>query len=73
MNKTKLIIHEKFNGNQTLEDVFLSAFQSESYQLLQDKTLGIIDSTEQEDITTTNRRDSIMYPVGIMILRLEGF
>ena len=30
MNKTKLIIHERFNGRQTLEDVFLSAFQSES-------------------------------------------
>ena len=47
MNKTKLIIHERFNGKQSLEDVFLSAFQSESYQLLQGKTLGIIDSTEQ--------------------------
>ena len=47
MDKTKLIIHERFNGKQTLEDVFLSAFQSESYQLLQGKTLGIIDSTEQ--------------------------
>ena len=73
MNKRKLIIHERFNGKQTLVAVFLSAFQSESYQLLQDKTLGIIDSTEQEDITTTKRRDCIMYPQGIMILRLEGF
>ena len=57
MNKSKLIIHKRFNGKQSLEDVFLSAFQSESYQLLQDKTLGIIDSTEQEDITTTKRLD----------------
>ena len=24
MNKTKLIIHERFNGKQSLEDVFLS-------------------------------------------------
>ena len=47
MNKTKMIIYERFNGKQSLEDVFLSAFQSESYQLLQGKTLGIIDSTEQ--------------------------
>ena len=47
MNKPKLIIHERFNGKQSLEDVFLSTFQSESYQLLQGKTLGIIDSTEQ--------------------------
>ena len=47
MNKTKLIIHERFNGKQSLEDIFLSVFQSESYQLLQGKTLGIIDSTEQ--------------------------
>jgi len=47
MSKVKLIIHERFNGNQTLEDVFLSVFQSESYQLLWEKTLDIIDSTEQ--------------------------
>ncbi len=38
MNKTKLIIHERFNGKQSLEDVFLSAFQSESYQLPQDNS-----------------------------------
>lgn len=47
MNKTKLIIHERFNGKQSLEDVFLSAFQTESYQLLQDKPSVIMDSTEQ--------------------------
>ena len=47
MNKTKLIIHERFNGKQSLEDVFLSAFQSESYQLLQDNSSVIMNSTEQ--------------------------
>ena len=47
MNKTKLIIHERFNGKQTLEDVFLSAFQSESYQLLQDNPSSIMSVTEQ--------------------------
>ena len=47
MNKTKLIIYEKFNGKQSLEDVFLSAFQSESYQLLQDNSSVIMNSTEQ--------------------------
>ena len=47
MNKTKLIINEKFNGKQSLEDVFLSAFQSESYQLLQDDPSSIISVTEQ--------------------------
>ena len=47
MSKVKLIIHERFNGNQTLEDVFLSAFQSESYQLLQDNPLSIMSVTEQ--------------------------
>ena len=47
MNKTKLIIHERFNGKQTLEDVFLSAFQSESYQLLQDYSSSIMSVTEQ--------------------------
>ena len=47
MNKTKLIIYERFNGKQSLEDVFLSAFQSESYQLLQDNSSVIMNSTEQ--------------------------
>ena len=47
MNKTKLIIHERFNGKQSLEDVFLSAFQSESYQLLRDNSSSIMGVTEQ--------------------------
>ena len=47
MNKIKLIIHERFNGKQSLEDVFLSVFQSESYQLLQDNSSVIMNSTEQ--------------------------
>ncbi len=47
MNKTKLIIHERFNGKQSLEGVFLSVFQSESYQLLQDNSSVIMRSTEQ--------------------------
>ena len=47
MNKTKLIIHERFKGKQSLEDVFLSAFQSESYQLLRDNSSVIMKSTEQ--------------------------
>ena len=47
MNRIKLIIHERFNGKQTLEDVFLSAFQSESYQLLQDYSSSIMSVTEQ--------------------------
>ena len=47
MNKTKLIIHERFNGKQSLEDVFLSVFQSESYQLLQDNSSSIMSVTEQ--------------------------
>ena len=47
MNKTKLIIYERFNGKQSLEDVFLSAFQSESYQLLQDNSSSIMSVTEQ--------------------------
>ena len=47
MKKTKLIIHERFNGKQTLEDILLSAFQSESYQLLQDSSSSIMRVTEQ--------------------------
>ena len=47
MNKIKLIVYERFNGKQSLEDVFLSAFQSESYQLLQDNSSVIMSSTEQ--------------------------
>ena len=47
MKKNKLIIHERFNGKQTLEDILLSAFQSESYQLLQDSSSSIMGVTEQ--------------------------
>ena len=47
MNKTKLIIHERFNGKRSLEDVFLSAFQTESYQLLRNNSSVIMNSTEQ--------------------------
>ena len=47
MNKTKLIIHERFNGKQSLEDLFFSAFQSESFQLLQDNSSSIMSVTEQ--------------------------
>ena len=57
MNKTKLIIHERFNGKQTLEDVFLSAFQSESYQLLQDNPSSIMSVTEQSQDLFSSRKD----------------
>ena len=57
MNKTKLIIHEKFNGKQTLEDVFLSAFQTESYQLLQDNALSIMSVTEQSQDSLSSGKE----------------
>ena len=57
MNKTKLIIHERFNGKQSLEDVFLSAFQSESYQLLQDNPSVIMNSTEQSQDSFSSGKD----------------
>ena len=57
MNKTKLIIHERFNGKQTLEDVFLSAFQSESCQLLQDNSSVIMNSTEQSQDSFCSRKE----------------
>ena len=57
MNKTKLIIHERFNGKQTLEDVFLSAFQSESYQLLQDNPSSIMNVTEQSQDSFCSGKD----------------
>ena len=47
MNKIKLVLHERFNGKQSMEDVFLSAFQSESYQLLQDSSSSIMSVTGQ--------------------------
>ena len=60
MNKTKLIIHERFNGKQTLEDVFLSAFQSESYQLLQDNSSVIMNSTEQsQDLSSSVKNTNV--------------
>ena len=57
MNKPKLIIHERFNGKQTLEDVFLSAFQSESYQLLQNNSSSIMDVTEQSQDSFSSGRE----------------
>ena len=57
MNKTKLIIHERFNGKQTLEDVFLSAFQSESYQFLQYNSSSIMSVTEQSQDSLSFGKD----------------
>ena len=57
MNKTKLIIHERFNGKQSLEEVFLSAFQSESCQLLQDNVSSIMSVTEQSQDLFSSRND----------------
>ena len=57
MNKTKLIIHERFNGKQTLEDVFLSAFQSESYQLLQDNSSSIMNVTDQSQDSLSSGKE----------------
>ena len=57
MNKTKLIIHERFNGKQSLEDVFLAAFQSESYQLLQEKSSSIMSVTEQSQDSFSSGRE----------------
>ena len=57
MNKTKLIIHERFNGKQSLEDVFLSAFQSESYQLLPDNSSSIMSVTEQSQDSFSSGKD----------------
>ena len=57
MNKTKLIIHERFNGKQSLEEVFLSAFQSESYQLLQDSSSSIMGVTEQSQDPFSSRKE----------------
>ena len=57
MNKTKLIIHERFNGKQSMEDVFLSAFQSESYQLLQDNSSSIMSVTEQSQDSLSSGKE----------------
>ena len=57
MKKTKLIIHERFNGKQTLEDILLSAFQSESYQLLQDSSSSIMGVTEQSQDPFSSRKE----------------
>ena len=57
MNKIKLIIHERFNGKQSLEDVFLSVFQAESYQLLQDNSSSIMSVTEQSQDSFGSGKD----------------
>ena len=57
MNKTKLIIHERFNGKRSLEDVFFSAFQSEFYQLLRDNASVIMKSTEQSQDSISSGKE----------------
>ena len=57
MSKTKLIIHERFNGKQSLEDVFLSAFQYETYQLLQGNSSSIMSVTEQSQDSFCSGRE----------------
>ena len=57
MNITKLIIHERFNGKQTLEDVFLSVFQSESCQLLQNNSSSIMGVIEQSQDSFYSERE----------------
>ena len=57
MSKVKLIIHERFNGKQTIEEIFLSAFQSESYRLLQDKSSSIMSVTEQSQDSFSSGKD----------------
>ena len=57
MNTTKLIIPERFNGKQSLEAVFLSVFQTESYQLLRDNESGIMNSTEQSQDSLSSGKE----------------
>ncbi len=47
MKKPKLIIQERFNGKQSLEEVFTSAFLSECYQLLHGNASVIMNVAEQ--------------------------
>jgi len=60
MNKTKLIIYERYNGKQFLEDVFPSAFQSESCQLLQDNSSSIMGVTEQSHYSLSSGKEKNM-------------
>lgn len=57
MNKVKLIIHERFSGKQSLEDVFISAFQSESFQLPQDNSSAIMKPTQQSQDSFCSRKE----------------
>ena len=57
MNKIKLIVHERFSGKSSLEDVFLSVFQSESYQLLQDSSSSIMGVTDQSQDSFCSGKD----------------
>lgn len=57
MSKIKLIIHEKYDGKQSLEDVFLSAIQSEFIQLMQDRMSGIMQTTEQSQDSFCSGKD----------------
>ena len=47
MKKVKLVVTEKFVGNHDLEDVLISAFQSELSMLKYDELSSIMKSTKQ--------------------------
>mgnify|MGYP003297757088 CR=1 FL=1 len=47
MKKVKLVVAEKFVGKRDLEDVLISAFQSELSMLKYDELFSIMKSTKQ--------------------------
>ena len=62
MRKVKLIVHETYQGKRKSEDVF-AAVQAQQPQITR-SDIGVI--------ITMLRRDSIMYPAVITILRSVG-
>ena len=47
MKKVKLVVEEKFIGKRNLEDVLISAFQTELSVLKNDELSAIMKSTKQ--------------------------
>ena len=47
MKKVKLVVTEKFVGKRNLEDVLISAFQTELSVLKNDELFAIMKSTKQ--------------------------
>ena len=77
MKKMKLVVTEKFVGKRDLEDVLISAFQTELSVLKNDEISVIMKSTKQSQDSfcsgkTKDRYNQYTGGVGMRIMKQKG-